>query len=145
MAVSDTWFASIESTVLTYLDYELSSRSGAPYPKLNCTTSSQAESIPDLTTFPTLYVHELEPFEIGQDLENVSVNAIRCSIEIQVFSNESESHCKEIITQALMVMKALRFNVTMFPDPKTNNKVYYAIARFVRVIGSGDTDIVSQE
>lgn len=145
MAVTDTWYSKIESTILTYLDYELSSRVGAPYPDMNCTTSSQAESIPDITVFPTLYVHDLEPIEIGGDLEGYSVNAIRSSIEIQVFSNESENHCKEIMTSAIQVMKALRYRVTMFPNPRTNNKVYYAIARFTRVIGSGDSDIVSQE
>ena len=42
-------------------------------------------------------------------------------------------------------MKKLKFKVSMFPDPQTTDKKYYAIARFSRVVASGDEDIVPKE
>ena len=42
-------------------------------------------------------------------------------------------------------IKKLHFNISMFPDPQTVDKKYFAIARFTRVIAGGDADIVSKE
>lgn len=143
--VSDTWYSDIESTIYTLLEYQLVDKSNAPYPKLNCTTSSRVESIDNISDFPTLYIHLLPPTETGNDLFNQDVVAIRATIELQVFSDKSESECRKIITSCIKEMKKLRFNVSLFPDPQTADKKYYAIARFNRIIASGDSEIVPQE
>lgn len=135
MSISDTWFAELESTIFTTVQYELKIKDGAPFPKLKCTTVSQSDKPSE---FPTLYLHELPEAELGQDLENRTVNAVRCTIETQVFSNKSETEVRKILSAVILVMKGLRFNVTMFPDPDTRNGIAVGIARFSRVIGSGD-------
>lgn len=140
--ISDVWYSEIESTLYTHLQYKLADMVGAPYPQLNCTTSSQSESIDNIDIFPTLYIHMLSPIEIGNDLRNEQVAAVNATIELQVFSDVSESECRKIITSAVQEMKSLHFNVAMFPDPQTADKKYFAIARFTRVIASGDQDIV---
>lgn len=143
--ISETWYSQIESTLLTTLQYYLVEKTDAPFPLLNCTTSSENDSLEGVSDFPTLYVHLLSPLEIGNDLTNESVNAIDATLELQVFSNQNESECREIMDACIIEMKKLHFNISMFPDPQTQDKKYFAIARFNRVIGSGDVDIVSTE
>lgn len=143
--VSETWFSEIESTIFTTLEYKLALAEDAPYPELNCTTSSQNESLENVADFPTLYVHLLPLVVIGNDLENTTINAVNATVELQVYSDKSENQCRKIMTDAIMELKKLHFNVPMLPDPQTSDKKYFAIARCSRVIGNGDTDIVMQE
>ena len=143
--ISDTWYSEIESTIFTLLQYVLVERIGAPYPTLNCTTSSQNESLENVDDFPALYVHLLPPVEIGNDLLNEDIVALMTTFELQVFSDESEDECRKIMNACIKEMKKLHFNIPMFPDPQTVDKKYFAIARFSRIVASGDLDIVSQE
>lgn len=142
--VSDVWYSEIESTILTHLEYLLALKSDAPFPWLKCTTSSQNDSIEGVGTFPTLYIHLLSPVEIGNDLTNEEVVALRTTFELQIFSDKSESECRKIMTRCIQEMKKLHFTVNMFPDYQTRNKKYFAITRFTRVIAGGDSDIVPQ-
>ena len=142
--VSETWYSEIESTIFTLLQYVLVEKLSAPYPTLNCTTSSQNESLENVDDFPALYVHLLPAVEMGNTLVNEDVSAVRATFELQVFSDNSESECREIMNACILEMKKLSFNISMFPDPQTQEKKYFAIARFTRVIGSGDLDIVPQ-
>lgn len=142
--VDEKWYTRIESYILTTLKYELVQKLLAPYPKLKCTTSNQAESLEDVNDFPTLYVHMLTPYEVGRDLTNTTVNGLNCTFELQVFSDKSEKECRNIIADAIHEMKKLHFNVEMFPDPRTYDKKYTAIARVNRIIGGNDSEIVPQ-
>ena len=143
--ISETWYSEIESTIFTLLQYVLVEQIGAPYPTLNCTTSSQNESLENVDDFPALYVHLLPPVEMGNDLYNEDIAALRATLELQVFSDESESECRQIMNACIKEMKKLHFNISMFPDPQTADKKYYAIARFTRIVAGGDEDIVPQE
>ena len=128
------WFSQIESKVFTQISYMLSERSDAPFPKLKCTSVSQNE----ITYFPTLYLHELQPVEAGMDLTNESVNAVLSTIEIQVWTNTKELDCRNILSAAILEMKQMGFNVTMFPSITTDSKIRWGVARFRRMIGAGD-------
>ena len=130
------WYAEIESTIFTIVQYNLKTRKDAPYPNLTCTTASTSESP---SKFPTLYLHELNPLERDQDLENTEINSILHSVEIQVFSNKSEAEVRNIMAAAVKEMKKLRYTVTLFPDPTTTNKISSAVARFRRSIARDDT------
>ena len=142
MQISETWYSEIESTLLTTLEYKLVEKANAPFPNLTCTTSSENDSVDGIATFPTLYIHLLPLVEVGMDLTNESVNAVRATLELQVFSNRSEAECRKIMTRGLQEMKLLHFNVTSFPDYQTSNKRYFAIARCTRIIAGGDSEIV---
>ena len=135
--MADTWYSQIESTVFTYVNYMLKGKQQAPFPKLNCTTKNQ-DANPSV--FPTLYLHILTPIEQAQDLENDEVNAVLATMEIQVFSNESENETNKIMAMAISAMKSLQWNVTMFPDPQTNGKVSTAIARFRKLVVQRDVN-----
>ncbi len=125
------WWSEIEDKVFTYVK----SYMVEDYPNLTCTT--KGDNI-DNVQMPTLYLHELNPVETGQDLDNTTVNAVISTIEIVVYTNTNESECRAVMSEAISLMKKLRFNVTAFPDVVTQNKVAVAIARFRRVIGNGD-------
>lgn len=129
------WYTEIEESVLTQLDYMLAEKEDAPYPALKCTTANQNQ----VTSFPTLYLHELQPIEAGQDLNNQTINAVIETMEIQVWTNGTESDCRDIMSAAIAEMKRMRFNVTGFPDIQTDNKVAFGVARFRRMIGQTDT------
>ena len=131
----DNWFSETENTVLTRLDYMLAQRTDAPYPSLVVTSANQNQ----VTAFPTLYIHELEPVETGQDLVNQSINAVISTFEAQVWTNETEIECRKILADVISEMKGMRFNVTAFPNVQTDNKIAWGVARFRRMIGSGDT------
>ena len=143
--VDETWYDKIESYILTILKYELVKKLLAPYPKLTCTTSNQEESLDLVNDFPTMYVHMLPPYEVGRDLTNDTVNGINCTFELVVYSDKSEKECRNIITAGIQQMKKLHFNVETFPDPRTSDKKYIAIARLNRVIASGDRELVPQD
>ena len=143
--ISDTWYSEIESTIFTLLQYVLVEKEDAPYPTLNCTTSSQNETLENVDDFPALYVHVLPLLEMGNDLYNVDVSAVRATVELQVYSDTSENECRKIHNVCIAELKKLHFNVSMFPDPQTSDKKYFAVARFTRVIAGGDSEIVPEE
>lgn len=127
----DNWYSEIENKVLTYVKAYMKEE----YPDIDV-TSKAYDVYP--TEFPALYLHELSPVEVGQDLDNTTVNAVLSTIEIQVFTDGTETDCRGIMTDAISLMKKLRYNVVTFPDVLTNNNIAFAVARFRRVIGSGD-------
>ena len=125
------WWSEIEDKVYTYVESYITE----DYPTLNCTT--KGDNIADLQ-MPTLYLHELPSVETGQDLNNTTVNAVISTIEIVVYTNTTESECKQIVSKAISLMKGLRYNISAFPDVVTQNNVAMAVARFRRVIGMSD-------
>ena len=125
------WWNEIEDKVFTYVKTKIKKK----YSKLTCTTKGDNTSD---VKMPTLYLHEMTPVETGNDLDNTTVNAVISTIEIVVYTNTTESECKAMMGEAISLMKELRFNVVTFPDVITQNNVAIAVARFRRVIGSGD-------
>lgn len=125
------WWSEIEDKVFTYVESYMMD----DYPELTCTT--KGDNIVD-AEMPTLYLHEMTPIETGQDLDNTTINAVISTVEIVVYTNTTESECRQIISKAISLMKELRFNVTAFPDVVTQNNVAMAVARFRRVIGRSD-------
>lgn len=125
------WYSRIQSKVFTQVQYMLKKE----FPALKCTTKNENETPAE---FPTLYLHELQPLELGQDLTNDTVNAIRCTIEIQVWTNTTEADCRNILTSAVNEMKRLRFNISAMPIVKTTDKISWGTIRATRVIGKGD-------
>lgn len=125
------WFSKIQGKVFNQVQYMLKKT----YPSLKCTTKNESETPAE---FPTLYLHELQPLEVGQDVTNESVNAIRCTIEIQVWTNTTEADCRKIISSAVDEMKRFRFNISAMPIVQTTDKISWGVIRCTRIIGDGD-------
>lgn len=127
----DDWFSQIQSKVFTQVQYMLKKS----YPTLTCTTKNEHETP---ATFPTLYLHELQPMEVGQDLTNTTVNGIRCTIEIQVWTNTTEEDCRKILNSAVIEMKRLKFNISAMPLVELKSKIAWGVIRATRIIGNSD-------
>lgn len=125
-------FNEILSRVFTQVSYMMKKK----YPALNYTT--KGENVGN-AQFPTLYMRELPAVEMANDLDNTTINAVLCTIEIQVFTKNDESACKQIINDAVLEMKRFRFNVTAMPIIETEDYISFGVARFRRMVGSGDT------
>ena len=133
------WFSKIESRIFTILKNRMRSK----FPSLRYTTANENVTA---SKFPMLYLHELEQMETGNDLTNTDINAIICTIQIQVFS-KSAAECKEVMTDAVLQMKRLMFNVTAMPiyTSEQDKTLFLSVARFRRVVGGGDLDLVKQD
>lgn len=125
------WYMQIQSKVFTQVQYMMKKK----YPTLKCTTKNE-NGLP--ASFPTMFLHELEPIESGQDLTNESVNAVLSTIEIQVWTNTTETECRKIISEAVTQMKALQFNIIAMPVVQINDKIAWGTIRCRRMIGNGD-------
>ena len=136
-----TWFSEIESKVFTLASYRLKrALRDKISATIKCTTDGASDSKP---YFPTWYLHELSPVETGQDVTNDFVNAVIETIEVQVYAKSKED-CSLIMTETVVQMKVLKFNVTAMPIITSDTNVFTGVARFRRVVGAGDTDLITQ-
>lgn len=136
--MDNAWFASVEAKIFNIVSYRLKRALNMSDKDIKCTTDGQSNST---AVFPTFYLHELSPVEFGQDITNKTINAITETIEIIVYT-KNRQQCKKIINEAVVQMKALGFDVTMMPIITTDDNVYSGVARFRRIVGSGDADLV---
>ena len=125
-------YTEILDRVFTQVSYMLKKK----YSDLNCTTKGENVGT---SKFPTLYMYELQPLEVGNDLENATINAVQCTIEIQVYTKNNETLCKEIMSEATSEMKRFRFSIPAMPIVSTSDSVSSGVARYRRIVGSGDT------
>ena len=134
--MSETWYSKIEGQVFSQIQYMLKDRENAPFPTLNCTTVNENDTP---AQFPTLYLHELQPIETGQDLYNDAVNAVVHTVEVMAWSNEGQAHCKSILTETVTELKRLRYDIIMLPLVSTNDGLSNGVIRARRIIGANDS------
>lgn len=128
------WYSGIEATVFTQLQYMVKKE----YADITCKTTSETVTP---ATFPTLYLHETQE-ETGQDLYNDAVNAVISTIYVRVWTDTTETECKEILAAASAELKRFRYNVQNLPTTTLTDKIAYGEIMARRVVGSGDTEIV---
>ena len=129
--MDNNWYMQIQSKVFTQVEYMMKKK----YPKLICTTKNENGQP---AKFPTLFLHELQSIEQGQDLTNETVNAVLSTIEIQVWTNTTETDCRNIIAEAVNQMKALQYNVPSMPIVEVSDKISWGVVRCRRMVGNAD-------
>ena len=137
--MDEAWFSKIEPNVYTVFKKRMRKK----FPGLNITTD-QAEV--NERKFPVVHLQELDQIETGNDLTNITVNAVIATFQVRVYS-KSAAECKDVMTEAVLQMKKLAFNITAMPiyTSEMDKTLYFSVSRFRRVIGSGDSDIVPQQ
>lgn len=103
----------------------------------NNVTSTNSDSPP---LFPCIMVDQIDNPDVAEDLEN-SENAVESTIEIQSYSNKSLTESRKIINIACDAMRQMGYRRRMGPKQVANagnSKIYRMVARFTRVIGSGE-------
>lgn len=125
----------LESVITTQLKVRVPKLTNNKYPKMSFTN----EISDNEPSFPNVYIHELEPTELGTDLENKSIHAFRSSFQIEVTTNTSKSDARIVSSACVNAMKALRYSLVSGPTYTKNNNIHRFIIRVRRVIANGDT------
>lgn len=132
------WVTDRENEIYTYLKYRALVALQTKYPNLFFT---QDDSVNESPKFPCVYVHFLSPIEMGQELDNSSVNAIELTVQIDVTVAEhmGMAAATEVSDNVVENLKRLRFSILGFPefsnlDTTTKRKVI----RAERTIGVDD-------
>lgn len=128
------WTSEIETTVFSRVKTQGIISLSSKYPELFYTTTDEVEDEPSL---PNVYVQELEPAELGRDLEGNEINAVLSAFQINV-SAKRKQQTKEVMNQAVKTMKSMKFEAIGLPTYRTQDGLSKGTARFRRVIGSMD-------
>lgn len=100
-------------------------------------TSTNNDSPPG---FPALMIDQIDNTDIAEDLENTE-NAVESVIEIQSYSNKNLTEARKIINIACDAMRQMGYRRRMGPKQitnATNTNIFRMVARFSRMIGSGE-------
>ncbi len=89
-------------------------------------------------SFPNVYIHELEPTEVGNSLMNKTIHAIRDTFQIEVTTNTTKSECRKVTNGCVQAMKALSFSIVTLPVYTKINNVHRFVIRARRTIANGD-------
>lgn len=128
-------FDLIESNIYSRIKAQFSERIKKKYPDLNFTTTTQSQTKPK---FPTVYVHLMPSSEQGETLDGTGINAALVSFQIEVTDNQSQQRAGEVMWEAARIMKSMRFSVIVMPEFSYQESAYRSVARFRRMIGTGD-------
>lgn len=90
-------------------------------------------------SFPNVYIHELEPSEVGNSIPNQTIHAMRDTIQIEVSTNVSKTDARTVINACINAMKTLRYSLVTGPTYMKINNVHRYVIRVRRVIANGDT------
>lgn len=124
----------MESIVTTQLKVRVPKITNNKYPNMSFTTE-----VSDTTPkFPNVYVQELEPSEVGMDIENNVIHAIRDTMQITVSTNTSKADARTVANACVSALKALRYTVFMMPIYTKDNNIHRFILRARRVVANGD-------
>lgn len=125
----------IETIVFSRIKAILTSKLKTKYPDISFTTSDKVSSNPK---FPNVYVHMLGSQEIGEDLENNTINGVLATFQIETTDNQSQNRAKDVMNEIVGVMKGMRFSVIAMPESQNTDTSYRCVARFRRVVGNLD-------
>lgn len=139
---SDRWYEKLESNIYTLVSYRTKRElDGKTSKAIKFTNVGSSEANP---YFPTCYMHELQPIESGQDVTGDSINAVVETMECVVYARD-KAECRLILNEVVHQMKQLRFAVNAMPIISTDSNIHSGVARFRRLIGASDSDIVGED
>ena len=125
----------IETIVFSRIKAILTSKLKNKYPNISFTTSDKVSGEPK---FPNVYVHLMGSSEIGEDLENNTINGVLATFQIETTDNQTQTRAKDVMNEIVGVMKGMRFSVVAMPETDNKGSAHRCVARFRRVIGSLD-------
>lgn len=124
----------LESIITTQLKVKVPKLTNNKYPGLSFSNEVSDET----PSFPNVYIHELEPSEIGNSIPNQTIHAIRDTIQIEVSTNTSKSDARIVINACVNAMKSLRYSLVVSPTYTKINNIHRFIIRCRRIVANGD-------
>ena len=128
-----SWDSKLESTIFTRLQYYLQKK----YSTLNCTANDVTVAP---SKFPTILIKQIESSP-RYDLSHKEKTGFRHFMEIQVFA-KTRTECKNIATLAEQYMEEWGYNTNGILI-NVGSQYATSIARYHRMVGGGDSDIVN--
>lgn len=125
----------IESIVFSRIKEKATSKLKTKYPDISLTTSDKVANNPK---FPNVYVHMMGSKEIGHDLENITINGVLVTFQIETTDNKSQTRAKDVMNEVVRIVKEMRFDIIVMPEMKNTDSTYRCVMRCRRTIGSLD-------
>lgn len=125
----------IETIVFSRIKAILTSKMKTKYPNISFTTSDKVSKNP---SFPNVYIHLLGTAEIGNDLENNTINGVDATFQIETTDNQSHTRAKDVANTIVGIMKEMRFSIIAMPETKNTDSAYRCVMRCRRTIGNLD-------
>ena len=125
----------IESIVFSRISAKATQKLKTKYPNISFTTSDKVSKNPK---FPNVYVHMLSSPEIGEYLENNTINGVLATFQIETTDNELQTIAKDVMNEVVKIMKGMRFSVIAMPEFQNTSNTKRCVARFRRTIGNLD-------
>lgn len=136
------WVSELEPRIFTIIKTSLLDNGILTrYPTLKFVTPGKSYVPSD---FPTVWIREIQGIELGQDLDNTTINAVSENIQLDVISLERQIS-RRIANEVVAEFKKLRFNMVLSPMSYEDDLKAYCSARFSRVIAMGDSQITSNK
>lgn len=133
------WVLDAETTIFSRAKGIIVSTLKSAYPDIDVTKSDCAN---ENAKFPTVYIHALQPYERGNDLENDGVNAVDLTYQVEVYVTKTQNIevARKVSSVVINAFKSMRFNAVM-PETSvsTPTGTLRSIMRFTRVLGSNET------
>lgn len=132
--MNNTWYQDAITSVYSRVRGMLIAKLKTKYTDIKVTNNSN--DISD-TKFPTIYIHALQPYERGFDLEGTSINAISLTFQAEVYTKDIVS-ANEINGIVITAFKQMMFqaNMPVFEDNRTGIK--RTVSRYTRLLGAND-------
>lgn len=125
----------LENIVTAQLKVRVPRLTDNRYPNMSFTNEVSDKK----SSFPNVYIHELEPSEVGNSIPNQTIHAMRDTIQIEVSTNVSKTDARTVINACINAMKTLRYSLVTGPTYMKINNVHRYVIRVRRVIANGDT------
>ena len=88
--------------------------------------------------FPFVYFKTLPAIEQGRDLQGTSVNGALFAFQIDVYSNKNQSEARNVMSEIMLLMKTMAFEVNLMPSYESTQDVHRMTARFRRSFDKND-------
>ena len=124
----------LENIITTQLSVRVPILLDNRYPNISF-TNEVSDKTP---SFPNVYVHELEPSEVGNSIPNQTLHAFRDTVQIEVTTNGNKTDARVVVNACVNAMKCLRYSLVMGPTYQKANNIHRFIIRMRRIVANGD-------
>ena len=136
--MSSVWVYDLETSIYSRVKAVVTNKLKSKYPNLQITQDNASTTE---AKFPTVYIHALQPYERGNDLENSEINAVSFTFEVEITVSKTQNlpAAREVSAVVVDAFKQLRFsaNMPVFIDDKSVD-TKRTISRFTRIIAYND-------
>ncbi len=134
--MNNSWAFDLENKFYTIIKHKTETKLKTKYPNINYTTTASPKD--GDTRFPTVYMHSLSLSEKGMTTEGKEVQAVTFGMQVECYTNKSQSEANAVITEIAFAFKELGFEINKFPEID-NGSAYRSVMRVKRTICGNDT------